>query len=333
MTQYFLDLTIHLTPSTIIVDQYDKSCHNFVPWSSCHPHNTKKNIPYALALRSRTLCDLETDQKSRMEATAGHLRLLGYPNSIIHDAIDKAKARDQSELRQERIENTDKKDILPFVHTFNPKNPQIFPRILKALDILNESPRMKQIMDAATVVPSKRQPPNLKSILTKSNFSTQEKKGGVMKCGKNCANCPYMIEGDEIQMEKGETFRVQENLSCRSKNVIYVMFCAGCNAMYIGETGQPFNKRMNTHRLHINRATYRNLVVSNHIFNCPGTQNLTIKFRTCPFFKMPLNCSRIEREAKEAFFQKKFMPTLHPGTLTNDGDDDDDDDDEDNDTD
>ena len=156
-----------------------------------------------------------------------------------------------------------------------------------------------------------------------------------MKCGKNCANCPYMIEGDEIQMEKGETFRVQENLSCRSKNVIYVMFCAGCNAMYIGETGQPFNKRMNTHRLHINRATYRNLVVSNHIFNCPGTQNLTIKFRTCPFFKMPLNCSRIEREAKEAFFQKKFMPSLHPGTLTNeDGDDDDDDDEEeDNDTD
>ena len=46
------------------------------------------------------------------------------------------------------------------------------------------------------------------------------------------------------------------------------------------------------------------------------------------------DCSRIEREAKEAFFQKKFMPSLHPGTLTNeDGDDDDDDDDEDNDTD
>ena len=146
------------------------------------------------------LCDLEADQRSRMEATAGHLRLLGYPTSIIQDAMDKAKARDQSELRREKIENTDKKDILPFVHTFNPKNPQIFPRILKALDILNESPRMKQIMDAATIVPSKRQPPNLKSILTKSNFSTQEKKGGVMKCGKNCANCPYMIEGDEIQM-------------------------------------------------------------------------------------------------------------------------------------
>ena len=79
-TQYFLDLTIHLTPASIIVDQYDKSCHNFVPWSSCHPHNTKKNIPYALALRTRTLCDSDADQNRRMEATAGHLRHHGYPD-------------------------------------------------------------------------------------------------------------------------------------------------------------------------------------------------------------------------------------------------------------
>ena len=65
-TQYFLDLTLHLTANTIIVDQYDKSCHNFVPWNSCHPHNTRKNIPYALALRTRTICDSESDQRRRM---------------------------------------------------------------------------------------------------------------------------------------------------------------------------------------------------------------------------------------------------------------------------
>ena len=118
-----------------------------------------------------------------------------------------------------------------------------------------------------------------------------------------------------VQMGNGENFKIQQNLNCRSENVVYVMFCAGCDASYIGETGQPFNKRMDSHRLHINRQEYRKLAVSHHIFNCPGTQNLTIKFRTCPFFKMPLNCSRIEREGKEAFFQKKFLPSLHPGPL------------------
>ena len=73
---------------------------------------------------------------------------------------------------------------------------------------------------------------------------------------KNCANCLYMIEEDFIQMENREIIYIKENLSCRSQNVIYVMFCAGCDAMYIGETGQPFNKRMDSHRLHINRQEY-----------------------------------------------------------------------------
>ena len=218
------------------------------------------------------------------------------------------------ELRQEKT-NESTKDILAFVHTFNPRHPQIFPRILKALDILNESPRMKRIMDDVTVVPSKRQPPNLKALLTKSNYSTTEKTGGVKKCGKNCATCPYLMEGEVIQMENQLVFHIQENLTCQSRNVIYVMFCSGCDATYIGETGQSFNKRMNSHRSSINRAENRRLQVSNHIFHCPGTQNLDIKFKTCPFFKMPLNCSRIEREAKEAYFQRKFLPSLHPGPI------------------
>ena len=152
-TQYFLDLTIHLTPSTIIVDQYDKSCHNFVPWNSSHPHNTKKNIPYALALRIRTLCDQEVDQRRRMELLTGHLRRLGYPEAIINDAITKAMARNQTELRQEKTNDSSSNDVLAFVHSFNPRHPQIFPRIVKALDILNESSRMKRVMDSCSLVP------------------------------------------------------------------------------------------------------------------------------------------------------------------------------------
>ena len=89
---------------------------------------------------------MEADQQQRMEATAGYLQNLGYPDALIQDAMNKAKARDQKELRQEKDNTGATKDVLAFVHTFNPKHPQIFPRILKALDILNESPRMKRIM-------------------------------------------------------------------------------------------------------------------------------------------------------------------------------------------
>ena len=132
-----------------------------------------------------------------------------------------------------------------------------------------------------------------------------------------------MIEGDFVQMENGEVFHFQETLTCHTKNVVYAMFCAGCDATYIGETGQPFNKRLSSHRTHINRAEHRKLQVSEHIFQCPGTQSLDIKFKACPFYKMPLNCSRIEREAKEEYFQRKFLPSLHPGPVGDESDEED----------
>ena len=84
------------------------------------------------------------------------------------------------------------------------------------LATLNESPRMKHIMDNAKIMSSQRQPPNLKSILTPSNFSSQEKEKGISKCGDPlCGNCPYMMEGRSIEMENGDLFEIQGKLNCK----------------------------------------------------------------------------------------------------------------------
>ena len=98
-TQYFLDLTPNLFDTQLVID---KLAHNFVPWSLCHPHNTRKNIPYLLALRVRTICDKESDQDTRFERLSSYLANLGYPSSLVADSIQKAKERDQVELRQEK---------------------------------------------------------------------------------------------------------------------------------------------------------------------------------------------------------------------------------------
>ena len=71
------------------------------------------------------------------------------------------------------------------------------------------------------------------------------------------------------------------------------------------------------HRCHIRNEAHRKLEVSHHVFECAG--HLPVPFRIMPLYKMPLNCTRIERESKELFFQKKFCPSLHPGPrITND---------------
>ena len=317
--QYFLDLDIMVSGSNVVIDMYDKSCHNFVPWQSCHPHGTKKNIPYSLALRIRTICDNTEDQERRFLVLSSHLARLGYPSDLVEDAISRAKSRDQKELRQDSSTTNDEtkdneKSILPFVHTYNPKNPNLFSRISECMNILNESPKMKLIMEKTTLVPSRRQSPNLKLLLTNSNFSMTPKEFQVSKCNDtrhNCQCCTNIVEGTNIEMENGDIFVIQQSMNCKTENIVYVLFCMGCPKTYIGETGQKLCTRTAEHRCHILNETYRKLEVSHHVFECAG--HLPIPFKIMPIYKMPLNCTRIERESKEFFFQKKFCPSLHPG--------------------
>ena len=66
--------------------------------------------------------------------------------------------------------------------------------------------------------------------------------GEVKERGENCATCALMIEGQFVQMENGEIFHFQETLTRHSKNVVYAIFGAGCDATYFKETDQPFTK-------------------------------------------------------------------------------------------
>ena len=322
--QLFLDLDIVIAEKEIVIDMYDKSCHNFVPWQSCHPHTAKKNIPYSLALRIRTICDKENDQTRRFALLSGHLKKLGYPTPLIEDAINRAKLRNQIDLRRDSDATDDENDdqtvksVLPFIHTYNPKNPNIFQRIQECMKILDESPKMKTIMDNNNLVPSRRQPPNLKLLLTNSYFSLVQTEHKVSKCNDsrhNCQCCYNIIEGNCIEMEDGEIFTIQQTMNCKTENVVYVLFCNNCPKTYIGETGQKLCTRTAEHRCHILNAAHRKLEVSHHVFECAG--HLPIPFRIMPIYKMPLNCTRIERESKELFFQKKFCPSLHPGPRLN----------------
>ena len=90
-------------------------------------------------------------------------------------------------------------------------------------------------------------------------------------------------------MENGDDFAIKEQMTCETKNVIYLIKCCGCEKTYIGETGMCLKQRMSTHKTHINHAEHRKLAVSHHIFHC--ARDLEVKFKCMPIYKMPLNCS------------------------------------------
>ena len=67
-----------------------------------------------------------------------------YPKQLITDAIEKAKVHSRADLLSPRQDNS-KQDIIPFVHTYNPRNIAVTPLISEINQILQNDRRTKDI--------------------------------------------------------------------------------------------------------------------------------------------------------------------------------------------
>jgi hypothetical protein len=65
----------------------------------------------------------------------------------------------------------------------------------------------------------------------------------------------------------GKEYKIFCNVNCKTPNVVYLLDCHVCGSQYVGESVQPFNKRMNGHRSDLTKKTL--LFVSQH-FVSPG---------------------------------------------------------------
>ena len=121
--------------------------------------------------------------------------------------------------------------MIPYVTTFNPNNPEIYPNIKQFKSILQRNYELHGIFRGKVFPKSKRQPPNIKRLLTKAIFTHQPKEDyKVSKCNEpRCGLCKYIIEGSSANF-KGKLFKMN-----KTKHLIYVIQCTGCNEQYIFE--------------------------------------------------------------------------------------------------
>ena len=116
-----------------------------------------------------------------------------------------------------------------------------------------------------------------------------------------------MLETKTIKIKATEEeFTIKSLLSCKSKNVLYLMTCLGCHENYVGLTTTSLAARHRVHRQQIFTASLRHLHVSHHIFHCNPTTE--IKYSLVPFYKIN---DKTMGEIKEQFFIKQFKPTLN----------------------
>ncbi|XP_062610424.1 uncharacterized protein LOC134272191 [Saccostrea cucullata] len=304
----FLDLLIIKNGSCITTDLYCKptDTHQYLDFRSCHPSHTKRNIPFNLARRICTIITDETLRCRRLEELKIYLRRQNYPLDLINIGIEKASEIPIEDLRNpRRIDDTDDDGKIAFVVTHNPRNRNILMDAKRFYPILEQSENMKSLVQPNDIINSRRQAPNLKKLLTKARFTTQEEIPTIKKCGDpRCGTCSYLEEGNKIQLKSGMEIRTNSSMNCKSENVIYCAICPTCKEYYIGQTGK-LNARVRVHKQQIKDPSVRNTPCCEHFAKCGKGI-----FKIFPFYKLP-NENENLRLAKEDYFINLFKPKLN----------------------
>ena len=261
----FLQILLLAKDNRITTDIVYKSTDTFqyLPFTSCHPVHTKKNVPFNLARRICTIVEELDTTKERLKNLKKKLTRQNYPQQITTYGIEKAQSIPKKELRKAKTkDNNNRKNVLAFVGTHNPNNPNLFSIIKSTLPLLCASERMKTSIKNTKLINRKRAPGNLKKMLTRATFVLHGKEGSkITKCSNSlCGTCAHLQDGvSELKLKKAKiTFKIKERMTCETKDVIYLITCNGCGKQYIGET-QSLRERVTLHNEQIKHPKYRNL--------------------------------------------------------------------------
>ena len=174
---------------------------------------------------------------------------------------------------------------------------------------------MEKLLQNTTVINSKRQPHNLKRILTRAKFSINHIQGGSFKCNdKRCGTCQNIEETTSIKITAtDEIFQIRKPMNCKPKTVLYIITCKNCKAQYTGKTNTTLAKRTTVHRSQIKNKEYRKLGLSKHLEECNNKCEVKDMFSIVPFYK--INDNESETLVKEQYFTTRFKTTLNNLTL------------------
>ena len=177
----FLDILIKKNENSILMDLYHKptDTQRCLPFTSSHPNYCKRNIQFCLARRICTIAENNTEKLKNLENLKSNLSKYNYQNSL----IKKALSIPQKDLRKPKKPSNE--NILPFITTFNPNNPNIYSTIKSLVICLKNS--SVSAFHNINLIQSKRQPPNLKKRLTRAEYG--EVLSGTFNCSDKKCEC------------------------------------------------------------------------------------------------------------------------------------------------
>ena len=172
----------------------------------------------------------------RVEDLKTWFRKRGYPDFLNKEQVEKV-------LRlTSRDENNSKKvNGVPLVVTYNPAFKNLVQVIRKNLQLLYADEEIKKVFSPVPFV-SFRSTRNLKSYLVRSKIYPLERKVGSKKCkSKRCLVYLNVSEADVFQsFQTKEQYKINHQLNCNDKCLIYLLSCKVCVLQYVGSTTDKF---------------------------------------------------------------------------------------------
>ena len=109
--------------------------------------------------------------------------------------------------------------------------------------------RLRKCFSPAPFV-SFRSTRNLKSYLVRSKIYSLGRKVGSEKCkSKRCLVCLNVSETDVFQLfQTKEQYKINHQLNCNDKCLIYLLSCKVCGLQYVGSTTDKFRLRWNNYK-------------------------------------------------------------------------------------
>ena len=250
----FLDVSVSVDNScNITKDLHVKptDTHQCLLATSCHPNHTKRSIPYGQALRILRICSNKESAKLRCTKLVDCLVKRGYNKRKTNKQIERAFNNFANPPTGRQSHTT---LHVYFNVQFHPALPDIKGILQRYMPLLHQSVAMKTAVPDLPLI-SFSQPHNLYRSLCRAKLRqtasvNDEPHRPSQSCGKSrCKLCLSLICSNYICCTaNNKTFKCHnENTSCDSKLIIYVISCPICNLQYVGQSNN-LRARMNGHK-------------------------------------------------------------------------------------
>lgn len=287
--------------------------HQLLHKNSFHPKHTCKGILKSQLLRFKRISSSWADYTHTAKILFDSLSGRGYSWSLLWDMLKSVWFADEAH-------RSDSGEPFPIILHYDSLGVKL---AKKYRDTLNKN----KFFEKFKLINAYKIHPNLGRMLVRSELGPPDTKNNdaitqyeanrnnrFFHCNApDCHTCKHhaLMGSSFTSSTYGSSHQVKGLLTCKTKNIIYLITCIKCNIQYVGETGRSLSERLIDHRSNIKNKKKTPIAIH---FNTPGHSTLRdLKIMAIEAISDSHDPLRRRRQL-ETLWQTK-LGTIHPHGL------------------